>query len=106
MPTIRDAFIFHLTPKQTVPALIPAVAENVFSSDVYLEEITLTNESNSAVTVTVADKQTAPRAVLKDVSLGAKTAYVARFTARFCPNGITWVASDGTAVTGYVRGRT
>jgi hypothetical protein len=91
--------------QETTPGLIPAVDTDVYAKNIWLSEITLTNTSAGAVTVTVQDKQATPRAVLSAVSVAAHTTYVIQFSARYCPNGVSWSASSGTAVVGYLRGK-
>ena len=90
---------------ETTPCLIPAESEVVFESDVWLEEITLTNRSDGGVSVTVADRQEAPLEILPAVYIPGHSYYGVRFGARFCPGGCTWVASAADAVVGYLRGR-
>jgi hypothetical protein len=91
---------------ETVPKLIPAVAEAVYVGDCHVVEIQLVNESVAAVTVTIADKQATPRAVIPPaISIPAGTDMIWEFSGRFCPGGITWVAGTASAVTGYVRAR-
>lgn len=90
---------------EVVPALLPAELGEVFAGDIWLEEITLTNTTDATVTVTVQDKQTVPRAVLSQVPIGARTTYVVRFGARYCPGGVSWVASAADSIVGYMRGR-
>jgi DNA-binding protein len=101
---------FEVTPanlniQETTPALIPAVDTTVYAKNIWLSEITLTNISAGTVTVTVQDKQTTPREVLSAVSIAAHTTYVIQFGSRYCPNGVSWSASSGTAVVGYLRGK-
>jgi uncharacterized lipoprotein YbaY len=90
---------------ETVPVMVPAVAEDVFASDTWLREITLTNKSAAAVTVTIADKQDTPREVVAELSIEPHATAVIEFVSRYCPGGVTWVASAADAVIGYMRGR-
>jgi len=101
---------FEMTPanlniQETTPGLIPATLADVYTKNIWLSEITLTNKSAGTVTVTVQDKQTTPREVLAAVSVAANTTYVIRFDARYCPGGVSWSASSGTAIVGYLRGK-
>jgi hypothetical protein len=97
---------YHFTTYvENTPELIPAESASLWTMDTWLEEITLTNTSDAAVTVTVTDRQSTPRAVLSELSVDAHTTYVIRFSARYCPSGVAWSASSGTAVVGYVRGK-
>jgi hypothetical protein len=91
---------------ETVPKLIPLSVEDVYATDCHVVEITLTNETSSPVTVTIADKQSPARAVTPPaVVVPGNGDLVWEFTGRFCPGGLTWVASVASAITGYVRGR-
>ena len=102
--------IFEVVPAnvaiyENVPSLIPAVAADVVTGDIWLEEITLANKSGSTVTVTMVDKQGTPREILPAVTIAANTVYVIGFKARYSPGGVNWVATSGTAVVGTVRGK-
>lgn len=91
---------------ETVPSLIPAVAEDLYTAgDVYLVEITLSNQSAAAVTVTISDRQASPLPIVPTVSLAPGQLYEVRFEGRLTPNGVSWVASDGAAIVGYLRWR-
>ena len=91
---------------ETNPKLIPAVAEDIFSGSCHIREIHLVNETSGAVTVTINDKQTTPRAdIPTTVAVPANSDLVWVFVGRYCPGGLTWVASAANSVTGYVRGR-
>ena len=104
--TLKNAYMYHLRPRHFDPKYIPSSLEEVFGSEVYLHEITLTNSTTSAVLVTIQDKQATPLPVLKDVSVPAKGVYVVRFEGRYCPGGLSWQADQASAVVGYIRGRT
>ena len=88
------------------PMLVPNVATDIYSKDAHIFEIHLVNETAGAVTVTINDKQSAPRAVVPTtVAVQANSDLVWEFTGRFCPGGLSWVASAASSITGYVRGR-
>lgn len=95
----------NLNVQETVPGLIPATLTTVYTGNIWLSEITLTNTSAGSVTVTVQDGQTTPREVLSAVSIAAHTTYVIQFSARYCPGGVSWSASSATAIVGYLRGK-
>ncbi len=90
---------------ETVPVLIPAVAEVVFDRDVRVVEIHLVNESANPVTVTILDRQSTPRSIVPTVTIDGNSDHIREFTGRFCPGGVTWAASDGNSVAGYMRVR-
>jgi hypothetical protein len=100
--SVQSSFQYHL---QVGPKLVPVSAADVVVGDVYLQEISLANNSGSPVTVTITDKQGSPLAIIPAVSIAANTVYEMSFGLRYCPGGITWSASSGTVVTGYVRWR-
>ena len=102
-PNFNDRFFHETRYQETVPALIPATPESLWTADVWIEEITLTNASAAPVSVTIQDRQATPRAVLHEVPLDPGATYVIRFVARYCPNGVQWVASTANTVVGYVR---
>jgi hypothetical protein len=90
--------------EQTTPAFVPNTITDVWTQDVYLEVVTLSNESASAVTCTIQDKQATPRAYFKTVSLAANSTYNdAHVPSRWFPSGLSWSCSAPSAVTGYLR---
>lgn len=91
---------------ETNPALVPATDTDVATNTIYVEAITLTNITGSAVTCSILDKQSTPRAFLKDAALAANSAWVVPLPAggRKFPSGVSWSCSSGTAVVGYMRG--
>lgn len=91
---------------QITPALVPVSAADVVAFDVYVDQITLSNVSGAAVTVTIKDKNSSPLSFLEAVSIAANSAYVIACPGgRYFPGGINWVASSGTAIVGYIAGR-
>jgi hypothetical protein len=82
----------------------PATATALFSFTVYVEEITLTNKTDSNVTCSILDRQSTPRELFTGV-VNAGSVYVMPFKGRKMPGGITWSCTNGTAVIGYVYGR-
>ncbi len=95
--------------RHTVPAYVPAVATDVTTSDCFVEEITLSNVSATAVRVTIQDRQGTPIPLIKDLELDGSTSSkaiaVLRFDGRYCPGGVNWSASAANAVVGYLRVR-
>lgn len=87
---------------ETTPGLVPTVAADVVAQDAWLDVLTFTNTTTSAITVTVDDKQGTARSVLKDFDVPAKDTVVIALNRRYCPSGINWVAS-ATGLVGYVR---
>jgi hypothetical protein len=91
---------------ETLPKLLPSSAEDVYAANCHVLEIHLVNETASPVTVTISDKQTTPRAVAPPaVVVPGNGDLVWEFSGRYCPGGLTWVASAASSITGYVRGR-
>lgn len=101
-PTAAISTLPHF--EHIVPSLVPTSPTDVWTRDVYLEAITLTNESSSTASAcTVQDKQGTPRAYMKTVSLAANTTYNDQHVnGRYFPGGLTWSCTTGT-VTGYLR---
>lgn len=90
---------------ETIPTYIPAVTEDVFDSDCWLQELTLTNNASVDVTVTITDKQVSPKPILSKVPIGPGEMYSVQFGARYMPGGMTWVCSVADALVGYARVR-
>jgi len=90
--------------EQTTPGFVPNTITDVWTQDVYLEALTLSNESASAVSCTIQDRQGTPRAYFKTVSIAANTTYNdAHVPSRWFPSGLSWSCSASNAVTGYLR---
>lgn len=94
----------HSTSWQTLPAYVPNSPADVVAQSVYVEEITLTNASDSSVSVTVNDKQSSPLPYLSAVAIAARTTYVIDSKGRYFPGGVSWSATAANAVVGYVSG--
>ncbi len=88
----------------TTPTLIPATPTAVWSFTVYVEELTLTNKTATAVTCTIQDRQSTPRELFRG-TIAAGTLYIMAFNGRRMPGGFTWSCSDGAAVVGYIQGK-
>jgi hypothetical protein len=88
------------------PMAVPTSSmSDVVTGDVRVNEITLTNTTGSAITVTVQDKQTSPQAFLSAISVGANSTYVIETPSlRLFPGGVSWQAS-GAGIVGYVSWR-
>ena len=83
------------------PAVLPNSAADAIAVDCILQNITLTNYTAGAITVTITDKQSTPRDLLKDYSIPAKTTVVFSFPGgRFMTGGFQWVASAATSIVG------
>lgn len=105
MPTLKNAWQYHWRPQDFDPVLIPSSEEDVITENCYVEEITLSNTHSSEVTVTISDKQDTPREFFPAVVLQANSVVSGRFSGRYCPGGLTWVASVADKVVGYIRAR-
>lgn len=103
--TLYDAFMHHLPMKHTYPSVVPATEEDVFTADVYVTEISITNKSSSATTLTMKDKQSTPRELVPTTTINANSVHEFRFDGRFCPGGLTWQAGAADSLVVYVRGR-
>jgi hypothetical protein len=90
--------------EQTTPGFVPNTITDVWTQDVYLEALTLTNETTSPVTCTIQDRQGTPRAYFKSVNLNGNTTYNdAHVPTRWFPSGLSWSCNAANAVTGYLR---
>jgi hypothetical protein len=85
------------------PIKVPATVADVFTSTVFVEEIVLTNPTDTARLVTISDKQSTAQEILV-VSVPAYGVVHQRFGCRYAPSGVTWVAAAATVV-GYMRVR-
>jgi hypothetical protein len=104
-PTLVNAYRTNLREKHFAPAFIPTGQEDVWSVDVYVEHISLSNTSSSSVAVTISDKQGTPMKYMDAVALGPKSVHHLALHGRFFPGGLSWFAGAGSAVVGYIRGR-
>jgi len=92
--------------RETVPSLIPAVAEDLYVGDCWIEQVVLVNIGGASQTVTIKDKQATPREVLSAVIVNpGDPPLILGLAGRFMPGGINWVAGDGVSIVGYVRWR-
>ena len=90
---------------QIYPVAVPTSPADVTTSDARIVEVTLTNTTAGALTVTITDKQASPLAFLSAVSVAANSTYVIETPGlRYMPGGITWSAS-GSGIVGYVSWR-
>lgn len=82
------------TPQQIKPQAVPTSSTPVVTVDAYLQTVTVTNTSGSAVSFTLADRQGSPVAVMAAVSIAANTTYVIAFPSLYwCPSGFSVLAS-------------
>lgn len=88
--------------KHTVPALIPQAAEDLATSDVYVDLIVLTPHATDSDTVTIKDKQGTARTVFGPILVEPGAPIVAKLYSRYAPGGLTWESVTGDKVTGYV----
>jgi hypothetical protein len=87
------------------PAPVPATLTDVFTTTTFVEEVTLSNTTTSAVTVTIQDRNSPARAFFKDLTISGNSTYVVALRGRKFPGGVAWSASTAGAVVGYVQGR-
>lgn len=92
---------------ETEPGLVPATSTTVTTATTWITMLTLSNTSDSAVSCTVADRQSTPRAVVgPDLIVSAKSIYIMSFPeGRKALSGVTWACSSGAAIVGYLVGR-
>lgn len=84
------------------PVPIPSVPTTVFSSTIYLQEMTLTNINTVDIFCSITDKQTPPRALYSNVV--SPGILVFAFKGRKMPGGVIWSCSDSTSINGYMQG--
>ena len=101
---IQNGYVYQLPWKQTQPVTIPTQIETVFSTDFYLEELSLTNTTDSTIAVDIFDRQGTPIAFLDTINIPPRSLYVVNGKARWFPSGLTWQAS-ATGLIGFMRGR-
>ena|ERR1051326_4255987 len=90
---------------ETVPATIPQAGEDVYVGDTHVIEIHLVNDTASAASVTITDKQGTPVPVIPTLSIAAHTDQIWELTGRLCKGGIHWSCTADATVVGYMRGR-
>lgn len=98
---VRNAATQFSATEHTVPVLVPQTAEDLATSDVYLEALVFT-AATTQDTVTVKDKQGTPTIVFKFLVLPGDPVVVT-FPGRYCPGGLTWESTAGDLVVGYAR---
>lgn len=83
--------------------VIPNVAADVATTDTWIFQLTISNVTGAAATVTVTDKAATPLDLLKDVSIAANTTYVVAFPEGVrMKNGFTWVSGTASALNASV----
>jgi hypothetical protein len=85
---------------------VPTSAADLSTADTYLFQVSLTNGTGGALTVTLTDKQTSAKNVMEVTTIGAGTTVAFNWEeGLFCKGGLTWVASgagiDGAVVAFY-----
>jgi hypothetical protein len=90
--------------KETVPTYIPTTTETLLTEKCWAESVVLSNNSASAITVTIADRQANPLPLIPTSEIAANETLAIPLLGRLCPDGLTWVAS-APGVVGYVRVR-
>ena len=92
------------------PQLVPAALTDLHNDgDFHVTEMTFSNQSGSAVTILVQDKQTTPAVLIPTVSLPASGTANSVMTVDFpegalCVGGVSWQAGTGSAVWGRAKG--
>lgn len=85
---------------------LPAVAADLTTKDTMLFQLTLSNITGGAVSVTITDKQSSP-VTLMSVSIPAGTIVVVAWPeGQFMKGGVNWVAGAGSSINGSVFGFT
>jgi hypothetical protein len=86
------------------PKELPQAATDEATADFWIDEIQIINDTDSAVTISVYDRQDPPIAFIPRQQLGpgAMISGVSR-VGRYMPGGITWSAS-GPGISGYIAG--
>lgn len=104
------AFPYLLYPYQishTNRVAVPAVAADVTTTDTVIYQISITNTTAGALTLTIKDKAGTPSELFEAVSIAANTTYVAAFPfGEHMVGGVNWVASGvglKARIFGYYR---
>lgn len=85
--------------------VVPSSATDVATTDTWIFQITITNVTASAATITMTDKATVPLDFLKTVSIAANTTYVIVFPeGKKFKNGLTWVSGTASALNASLVG--
>jgi len=84
--------------------LLPATADPVVPFSCWLTHLILTNTHSSALTVTVADRQTTPAVLIDAKSLAASETYILDCgpDGIYMQGGITWLAGTAALVSGFM----
>lgn len=100
----ENGHVYSLPWVMTKPNTIPVQSETVFSKDFFMEEMTISNPTASAISVTIYDRQGTPLAFLNNTNIAAYSAVAFNMKARYFPGGLTWQASSSGLI-GFIRGR-
>lgn len=87
------------------PSVVPATGTDLFTADIWLESMSLTNYTASAVTCTVSDKQSTPLHFLYLADISPYSTWVIDAKDRKFPSGLTWSCGTADSVVGYMRAK-
>jgi hypothetical protein len=86
---------------------VPTTTAKLVTQTVHVQQMTLVNTSGSAVTVTVSDLTTncsSAACSLFSASIPANTTYTVSLGGARAQSGVSWSASAGSAVVGWLKG--
>lgn len=96
---------FAASQKEIDPQFVPNSLTTILAATVYVNEITLTNESASDATCYAVDV-TNGRSIIGSstapLTVATGTTFVIDFKGRKAPGGVKWACSAANAVTGYI----
>ena len=75
------------------PQDIPTSSTAIFTRDVHITEITVTNTTGAQLTFTVSDRQANPKELFASTPIDANSTYGLAFKGRWMPGGVQIVAS-------------
>jgi hypothetical protein len=83
---------------EIMPQAMPTSSTALFSRDVHITEITVTNTTDGDLTFDVSDKQTSPLELFSNTPITARATYGLSFKGRLMSNGVQIVASGAGLV--------
>ncbi len=84
--------------------VVPNSGTDISTTDSEIYQITLANNTGSACTFTLSDKQSSPKSVMTAVSVAANTTYVIAWPeGLYMYGGITWSSGTSSCLTAGIK---
>jgi hypothetical protein len=77
---------------------MPTSSTALFSRDIHITEITVTNTTDGSLTFDISDRQATPLELFSNTPIAARSTYGLAFKGRWMPGGVQAVASGAGLV--------